>query len=147
MIQLSPSWMARVLIAAASEPAFGSVRQNAAIFLPRAQVGQVAALLRFVAAQVDRHDADADVRADEGRRAGADAAHRLHQQAVAQLAQPGAAVLLREWHAQQAVLAQLAHHVHVGPALDIHLFGRWAALLARRTPTPFAGRVDGSWEV
>ena len=39
MIQLLPSLIARVWMPAASEPALGSVRQNAAIFLPAARSG------------------------------------------------------------------------------------------------------------
>ena len=107
-----------------------------------AQIGQVLFADVFGAAQIDRHGADADVRADDGGEAGIDAAQFFHQNAVAGLARAHAAILARKRHAEQSDLRRFLDDVQRGLAGSIGLARRRAHFFFGKFADQFAARLD-----
>jgi len=92
----------------------GFGQAEAANPLATRQLGQVFLFLRFGAELVDRHHHQRRLHAHHGAVAAVHALDFACHQAVADVIQAGAAVLLGDGGAQQAQLAHLAEDGHVG---------------------------------
>ena len=105
----SPSRLAVVRVAPASEPPPGSVRPNAPSFSPAAKAGQPPLLLRLGAEPVNRHGAERDPGLQRDGHGGVDPGQFLQGQAQGEVVPAHAAVLLGDRQAEQAHRAHLGH--------------------------------------
>ena len=125
MTYSSPLRTATVFCAAASLPASGSVRPKQPSFSPRAK-GARNSLLLLVGAELQHRVAvERVVHAHDDAGGGAAAADLLHGQRVADVVQPGAAVLLGHRHAQQRQLGELLHRLVRARVVPRPTCGRW----------------------
>ena len=107
--QPSPSRTAVVFVPPASRAGVGSVRPQAPIHSPGGELRHVAAPLRLGAEQVDVVRAEGVVRGDGEADRGVDARDLLDDRRVVHVAEPRAAVLLGEEHAQEARARRASH--------------------------------------
>jgi hypothetical protein len=105
---------------AASEPAPGSVRPNAASFLPEVRSGSHCC---FCAVEEDRHRAERGVRRHRDCHRRVDPRQLLDGDRVGERVGSGAAVLLRERHAHQTELGQLRYELVREAVLAVELRG------------------------
>ena len=113
------TFWARVRMLPGSEPASGSVRPKQPTHSPVASLGRYFLRCSSDAVGVDRVHHEA--RLDRHRRAVAavDALDRAGDQAVADVAEAGAAIFVRDGRAEQAELAHLAHDLAVETLVEI----------------------------
>ena len=107
---------ARVRVAPASEPAFGSVSPNAASLSPDASRGSHSCFCCVVAEEVDRHRPERRVRRDGDRHRRVDARQLLDRDRVRDGVGAGAAVLLGDRDAHQPELGELRRRARTGSA-------------------------------
>ena len=110
----SPSFVARSLDRGRIRSGLRLGQRKRRDLLAAAQIGQILLADVLVAAQIDRHGADADVRPDDRCKTRIDAAQLFHQDAVACFARAHAAILARKRHAEQSDLRRFLDDVQRG---------------------------------
>ena len=102
-----------------SEPASGSVRPKQPTHSPRRELRQVLPPLLLGAVSVDRVHHEARLHPHRRAVAAIDPLDRAGDQAVAHVAEPGAAIFVRNGRAEEAELAHLGHDLAVEPLVEI----------------------------
>ncbi len=122
-VSVFSSKTAVVRIEAASEPASGSVRANAAIISPEASFGSHRRFCSSVPYRMQTLQADRLVAADQDSEGGVDRPDLLGHPAVRRRGEPVPAVLLGDRHSEGAELREAADHLRRDPMIALDLGG------------------------